>query len=135
MSQNNYNKFMSLLSDRLRELRGPTSQSEMARELGIARQQWIKYETGASAPGAEILAHICRVHACSADWLLGLTDKSSHGENFSVRASAGAIAIGGSGNVVRGTIVAGGDAGHAPACAKCPYKKKVQAMEKVLNKQ
>ena len=127
-----YNHKMSILSDRLRELRGPTSQTEMARQLGIQRTQWIKYETGASSPGAEILANICRVHACSADWLLGL-DKSSPRENISVKTAAGGVSIGcGSGNVVRGTIVAGGDAGHGQACSKCPYKRILKTVSKTL---
>lgn len=67
---------MSILSDRLRQLRGDTPQTEMARQLGIQRTQWIKYETGTTSPGAEILERICRVHACSANWLLGLPERS-----------------------------------------------------------
>ena len=63
---------MSILSDRLRQLRGTSSQAEMARQLGIQRPQWIKYENGTTSPGAEMLSKICRVHAVSADWLLGL---------------------------------------------------------------
>lgn len=114
---------MSVLSERLKELRGPSSQKEMAEAVGIKWNAWARYERGEVSPGAEILAHICRVHACSADWLLGLDDKSSHRENFSVRAASGGIAIGGVGNRVSGTIVASGDAGHAPMCAKCPYRR------------
>ena len=108
---------MSIVSDRLRELRGPTSQSEMARTLGIVRQQWIKYETGQSAPGADILARICRTHDCSADWLLGLDKRGT-----SVNAGAGAaVAIGANARAsVRGTSAAPGE---MPACSKCPYKK------------
>ena len=106
----------------------------MARQLGMKQPQWARYESGVSAPSIELLAHICRVHACSADWLLGLNEKSSVRQNFSVRAASGGIAIGGVGNRVSGTIVASGDAGHAPMCAKCPYRKKLTALEKVLNK-
>ncbi len=65
---------MSVLSERLRELRGTQSQSEMASALGMKYQQWSRYEKGEVAPGADILANICRIHAVSADWLLGLTD-------------------------------------------------------------
>ena len=109
----------------------------MARELEMPRQQWINYETGKNQPGAEILARICRVHACSADWLLGLKDSQTTAG--SVKASSGGIAIGGVGNRVTGTIVAGisaeaegraakrsleqCDAGHASMCKSCPYKR------------
>lgn len=87
----------------------------MARQLGIQRTQWIKYETGASAPGAEILALICRVHACSADWLLGLKD---HGGSVSVNAGVGAaVAIG------TGAKASARSAKPTAAdCRKCPYK-------------
>ena len=66
---------MSKISERLKELRGETSQAEMARQLGIPRPQWSKYENGTNTPGAEMVAQICTTHACSADWLLGLTDE------------------------------------------------------------
>ena len=53
-----------------------------------------------------------------------LTDKlSPAGDSLSVKASSGGIAIGGVGNRVSGTIVAGGDAGHASMCRSCPYRK------------
>lgn len=68
---------MSDLSDRLRQLRGPTSQAEMARLLEIPRTQWIRYENGQNSPSAEMLAKICRAHAVSADWLLGLSNNGN----------------------------------------------------------
>lgn len=108
-----YKKFMSVLSDRLRELRGDTSQVEMARQLGIQRTQWIKYETGTTAPGSDILAKICRAHACSADWLLGLKDSAA----LSVHAGDGAaVAIG-------ANAKANAAAKSAADCRSCPYKK------------
>ena len=81
---------MSVLSDRLRELRGTSSQREMADELSMKQPQWARYESGASVPGADIIEKICRIHACSADWLLGLKDNAP-----SVSAGPGAaVAIG-----------------------------------------
>jgi transcriptional regulator with XRE-family HTH domain len=115
---------MSLLSDRLRELRGETSQSEMARQLGIVRQQWIKYETGQSAPGAEMLATICRVHACSADWLLGIE-----------RGTPAAVVVGNNNAVGTGARVSirgeSAAAGEMPACAKCSIKKRLAQIQKL----
>ena len=66
---------MSKLSDRLKELRGTSSQEEMANSCGIKRNAWARYERGEVTPGADILSHICVAHACSADWLLGLTEE------------------------------------------------------------
>ena len=119
---------MSILSDRLRELRGPTSQSEMARQLNMQRPQWIRYETGKSVPGADILATICRVHACSADWLLGL----DRGKNAAVTVNGNNNAVGANARVtIRGTSSAPGE---MPACSKCPYKKRLERIEAAMKK-
>ena len=119
---------MSILSERLRVLRGNSSQADMARPLEITYQQWAKYERGEVAPGAEMLVKICRSHACSADWLLGLDEPS--------RASASVVA---SGNAVvavghNARASASRSAAPAPSCAKCPYKKKLLALEKLISK-
>ena len=98
---------MSDLGDKLKELRGSQSQREMADPLGIKYQQWAKYERGEVAPGADMLKQICLVHACSADWLLGLPERGER-----VRATArgsGSVAVVGS----DATVSTGGD------CSRC----------------
>lgn len=113
---------MSILSERLRELRGSQSQADMARPLGIKYQQWAKYERGECAPGAELLTKICTTHACSSDWLLGLNRR----EPSAIVASApGAVAVYGSHNSF-------GVPGESAACSKCPFKKKLMKLEKLL---
>lgn len=115
---------MSIIGDRMRELRGPSSQREMADAIGIKQNAWARYELGGALPGAETIIKICREHDCSADWLLGLKDRNDTPKQIvSVKAGNGGIAIGGVGNRVSGTIVAGGNAGHAAMCRTCPYKK------------
>ena len=115
---------MSILSEHLRELRGAQSQAAMADPLGIKYQQWAKYERGEVAPGAEILAKICRVHAVSADWLLGLDKKSS---STAIASGKNSLAIVGSNNSIA-------TPGEDWRCSKCPIKKKLRALEKVLSK-
>ena len=44
----------------------------MAAALGMKYQQWARYEKGEVAPGADIITNICKAHAVSADWLLGI---------------------------------------------------------------
>ena len=97
---------MSVLSERLKQLRGASSQTEMASALGMKYQQWARYEKGDVVPSAEVIANICRVHACSADWLLGLKDS----------ATSAAMAVPGS----------------APVCSKCPFKKKLARLASAL---
>lgn len=72
---------MSDLSKRLRELRGASSQSEMATALNMKYQQWARYEKGEVIPSATVIANICRTHAVSADWLLGLSDNNTTTSN------------------------------------------------------
>ena len=65
---------MKKFSDRLKELRGTRSQSEVADLLGIKQNAWSRYELGAATPGADMLIQICTTFGVSADWLLGLSD-------------------------------------------------------------
>ena len=90
---------MSSIADRLKELRGETSQAQMARDLEMPRQQWINYETGKNQPGAEIIIRICRAHACSADWLLGLPTR---GGGVGVTATGGSVVAVGAGSRATG---------------------------------
>ena len=101
---------MLKLTERLKELRGASSQAEMARQLDIKQPQWARYESGASFPSVEMLEKICRVHACSADWLLGLPKSAA--QSAAQSAAPGSL----------------------PACAKCPFKEKVKAFEALARK-
>ena len=116
---------MSLLGDRLKELRGTTSQAEMARSLGMPRPQWIRYETGQTVPGADILATICRVHACSADWLLGI-DRST--PTVAVIGNGNAVAQGAGAKAV----AVKGEPGELLQCSKCPLKKRLAKIERAM---
>ena len=108
----------------MRELRGSSSQREMAEAIGIKWNAWARYEAGGALPGADILERICRIHACSADWLLGLPER---GTTATVTNSPGsAIAIGAHARA------SGATPGEAPGCAKCPYKKKFKQFAKLV---
>ena len=128
---------MSTIGDRMKALRGASSLREMADAIGIKYSAWARYEGGDVLPGAEIITKICRVHACSADWLLGLDDRGKSaaqvktGDNSAVAIGANARAT------VRGTFAArGGSAapGDAPMCAKCPFKKAAKNFQKIFAK-
>ena len=63
---------MNSVGVRLKELRGRSSQAEMAEGIGVKQQNWARWESGVVTPSVDMIIEICRVHACSADWLLGL---------------------------------------------------------------
>lgn len=95
----------------------------MAKAVGVKQQNWARWESGVVTPNAEMLATICRVHACSADWLLGLRELGARA----------AVVVNGSGNVVangpkaRASAIANGV--HA-ACKDCAFKKAVVKLQK-----
>ena len=96
---------MSIFSERLKLLRGASSQDEMARAVNMRQPQWARYETGKASPSIEILSAICRAHACSADWLLGIDERVNNAP------------------VINRDI---------PDCSKCPFKRKLKRVEKAL---
>lgn len=99
----------------MRELRGASSQREMAEAVGIKWNAWARYEADGAAPGAEMLAKICRVHDCSADWLLGLSKSAAK--------SAAHSAARGTSHLTHG---------ERPDCAGCPYKEQMKKFEKLF---
>ena len=122
---------MSTFATRLRELRGAESQASFSSALGIHRIQYAKYEAGKNAPSIEVLERICRVHACSADWLLGLKDNAG----VSVRADKGSMAVNISNNRLDGSIGPFSiTSDPPPSCRKCPHLKKLKALEKMIAK-
>lgn len=119
---------MSIIGDRMRELRGPSSLREMAEPVGIKYNAWARYEAGDSLPGAEIIEKICRAHAVSADWLLGLKDNGA----VNVKADNGAaIAVGTNARATTTTVM---PSGESSACKKCPHLKKLKKFEALLKK-
>lgn len=86
---------MSIFAKRLRELRGAESQASFAALIGVNRVQYAKYESGQNSPSVNILERICRIHSCSADWLLGLRASAPPRESNNVSAGDNAqVAIG-----------------------------------------
>jgi len=95
---------MSVIGNRMRELRGSSSQREMADAIGIKYNAWARYEAGDVLPGADIISRICRIHACSADWLLGLPER---GGSQKIAASG------------PGSMAAGRDINNGGDCSRC----------------
>jgi transcriptional regulator with XRE-family HTH domain len=67
----------NLFSERLRSLRTSKglSQKTLAEAMGITATGYQNYEVGRRLPTFEKLLAICNVLDCSADYLLGRTDK------------------------------------------------------------
>lgn len=65
---------MSLLSKKLKELRGKLSQEEAAKGIGITPQTLGRYENDKRKPDSEVLIMISKYYKVSVDYLLGLSD-------------------------------------------------------------
>ncbi len=116
---------MSMIGDRLRELRGSSSQAEMAHAVNVKQQNWARWESGVVSPSADMIFTICHVHACSADWLLGIE-----------RGTPAAVVVGNNNAVGTGARVSirgeSATAGEMPACRKCPHLKKLRKLEAIM---
>lgn len=66
---------MSDIGERLKLLRGETSQYEFAKMIGIHRNTLVRYETGAGPPDADFISMICQKFKVSADWLIFGADR------------------------------------------------------------
>lgn len=64
----------TLLSSRLRELRGAASQSDFANKIGVKQTSYSSWERGVKDPAAQTIALIASTFGVSSDWLLGLAD-------------------------------------------------------------
>ncbi|WP_027358871.1 XRE family transcriptional regulator [Desulforegula conservatrix] len=71
---------MSAIGERLRSIRGDSAQVDFAKKLNIHRNTWVRYETGAVPPDANVIAEVCTKFGINSDWLLfgtGPKEKSS----------------------------------------------------------
>ena len=77
---------MSIIAERLRELKGAMSGNEFADSIGIPPQTVGFWLRGARSPSAENVARIARKWHISADWLLGLAPTWERGDFEQYRA-------------------------------------------------
>ena len=121
-------KNMSIFSERLKELRGAESQASFAAAVGINRVQYAKYEKGANLPSIDALERICRVHDCSADWLLGLRAPPRPVRVTAIDAGDHAVVTIGDKSRTRVRVTSAAP-GKRPDCDDCPYKEKMKEFE------
>ena len=99
---------MEIFFDRLSSLKGKQSTSAFARSIGIPQPSMDRYLKG-RMPTIEVLRLLCSAYEVSANWMLGLPERSSTpsvGANAVVANGLNAVAVG------HDTVV-GGD------CSKC----------------
>jgi Predicted transcriptional regulators len=63
---------MDVFCERLKSLRGNTTQTAFAGKIGVSQNSYSRYEAGERIPGINVLAQIAQTFGVSADWLLGI---------------------------------------------------------------
>ncbi len=118
--------FASILKEKRLALGLTTTQC--AANVGVTQPAWNQWELGLREPKFEKLREICRALGVSSDALLEIAPAS--------RASASVVASGNAVVAVGHNARASASHSAAPAlsCAKCPYKKKLLALEKLISK-
>lgn len=111
---------MTAIGERLESARGNMTQRQFACLLGVPLTSYTNWLMGPSSPKMEYIIQICTKLGVSADWLLGLPDRS--GGAVVTGSSGVAIATGG-GNATVST--------PQPSCSACPYKALAEALKKV----
>lgn len=86
---------MKIFPERLKLLRGQTSQEDMGQKYGVTQSAYGKWEAGKAEPKFDILIQICEEYSVSSDWLLGLTEDRGGGR---VVGTGGSIVVGGDAN-------------------------------------
>lgn len=97
----------NFLPERLRELRGALSQSEFALKIGVKQTSYSSWERGVKDPASQTIVLIASTFGVSADWLLGLPERTGGGTVTVNAPVTGAVAC------VNSTATVGGD------CSRC----------------
>ncbi len=79
----------TLLSSRLKDLRGNTPQATFAAQIGAKQTTYSSWERGKKEPPLGVLVEISRQFGVTTDWLLGLPDKvKSSGDTDALKVAA-----------------------------------------------
>lgn len=66
---------MKINEERLRELRGGKSQTEIAKAIGCAQKTYSQYELKQRDTSTDVLCQLADYYGVSTDYLLGRTEK------------------------------------------------------------
>ena len=118
---------MEILFSRLMELKGSQSTAAFARSIGIPQPSMDRYLKG-RVPTVEVVKLLCSVYNVSADWLLGLPERSG---GISLQATGygpGGQAVA----LAHGCVVLSPGKVEAPDCSTCKYQRLAEVIKAAL---
>ena len=118
---------MEIFFSRLKELKGSQSTAAFARSIGIPQPSMDRYLKG-RVPTVEVVKLLCSVYNVSADWLLGLTERSGGITQQATANGPGGQAVA----LAHGNVVLTPGKVEARDCSTCKYRRLAEVIKAAL---
>ena len=109
------------------ELKGSQSTAAFARSIGIPQPSMDRYLKG-RVPTVEVVKLLCSVYNVSADWLLGLPERSGGITQQATANGPGGQAVA----LAHGNVVLSPGRGEPKDCSNCKYKRLAEVIKAAL---
>ena len=119
---------MTAIGERLESKRGNATQREFAASLGIPLTSYTNWLTGPSSPKMEHIIRICTNLGVSADWLLGLPERSGGITQQATANGPGGQAVA----LAHGNVVLSPGRVEALDCSTCKYKRLAEVIKAAI---
>ena len=119
---------MSAFGDRLESLRNGMTQKEFAASLQTPINTYTNWVRGIREPSMSAIINLCTRLGVSADWLLGLPERSGGITQQATANGPGGQAVA----VAHGNVVISPGKVEAPDCSTCKYKRLAEVIKAAL---
>ena len=119
---------MSTFGERLESLRNGQTQKTFAREIGLPLNSYTNWVRGVREPSMSAIISLCTRLGVSADWLLGLPERSGGITQQATANGPGGHAVA----VAHGSVVIPPGRGEPKDCANCKYKRLAEVIKAAL---
>ena len=119
---------MSTFRERLESLRNGRTQKIFAREIGLPLNSYTNWVRGVREPSMSAIIALCTRLGVSADWLLGLPERSGGITQQATANGPGGQAVA----LAHGNVVISPGRGEPKDCANCKYKRLAEVIKAAL---
>ena len=119
---------MSTFGERLESLRNGQTQKAFAREIGLPLNSYTNWVRGVREPSMSAIISLCTRLGVSADWLLGLPERSGGITQQATANGPGGQAVA----MARGNVVISPGKVEAQDCSTCKYKRLAEVIKAAL---
>ena len=119
---------MSTFGERLESLRNGRTQKIFARDIGLPLNSYTNWVRGVREPSMSAIIALCTRLDVSADWLLGLPDRSGGITQQATANGPGGQAVA----LAHGNVVISPGRVEARDCSTCKYKRLAEVIKATL---